>query len=164
MKIRPKIIWAVTLLITSVGVGCSVQSAVNKPTSKVKTGAICPQPAPKKPTVSAKSVKTLQPHAVKPVVKKLTPRLLDLGATSCIPCKMMAPIIEALAKDYKGKLTVEFIDVWKNPSASDKYKISSIPTQIFFDEKGKEFYRHVGFFPKEDILKVFKNKGIKITK
>lgn len=100
---------------------------------------------------------------VKPTVKQL-PKLLDLGATKCIPCKMMAPILEELAKDYKGQLDVEFIDVWKNPKPAEKYKIQSIPTQIFYDAKGKEFFRHIGFFPKEDILKTFEKQGIKLKK
>lgn len=97
----------------------------------------------------------------KPAAKQL-PKLLDLGATKCVPCKMMAPILEQLAKDYKGQLGVQFIDVWKDEKAAGKYKIQSIPTQIFYDAKGKEFFRHVGFFPKEDILKAFKDHGIKL--
>lgn len=101
--------------------------------------------------------------AKKPAVKKL-PKLLELGSTRCVPCKMMAPIIDELAKDYKGQLDVQFIDVWKDTKAADKYKIQSIPTQIFFDAKGKEFSRHVGFFPKEDIIKTFEKQGIKLKK
>jgi len=95
---------------------------------------------------------------------KQLPKLLDLGATKCIPCKMMAPILEELAKEYKGQLEVQFIDVWKDQKAAEKYKINSIPTQIFYDAKGKEFFRHVGYFPKEDILKTFEKHGIKLKK
>ena len=43
------------------------------------------------------------------------PRLVDLGAGKCIPCKKMAPILEELKKEYAGRMEVEFIDVWKNP-------------------------------------------------
>jgi|YNPMSStandDraft_1061717.scaffolds.fasta_scaffold161861_1 thioredoxin 1 len=111
---------------------------------------------------AAKSKSTTKPNA-KTTAKKL-PKLLDLGATKCIPCKMMAPILEELAKEYKGQLEVEFIDVWKNPDAAEKYKIRSIPTQIFFDAAGKEFFRHIGFFSKEDILKTFEKHGIKLKK
>ena len=98
----------------------------------------------------------------KPAEAKRLPKLLDLGATKCIPCKMMAPILEELAKEYKGQLDVEFIDVWKDRKAAEKHKIQTIPTQIFYDAKGKEFLRHVGFFPKEDILTTFKDHGIKL--
>ena len=99
----------------------------------------------------------------KTAAKKL-PKLLDLGADKCIPCKMMAPILKELAKEYKGQLDVQFIDVWKDQKAAEKYKIKSIPTQIFYDAKGKEFFRHVGFFSKEDILKTFEKQGIKLKK
>jgi len=98
---------------------------------------------------------------VKPAAKQL-PKLLDLGATKCIPCKMMVPVLDELAKDYKGQLDVQFIDVWNDRSAAQKYNVQSIPTQIFFDAKGKEIFRHVGYFPKEDIVKGFKDHGIKL--
>jgi thioredoxin 1 len=91
--------------------------------------------------------------------KKL-PRLVDLGADKCIPCKMMAPILEELKKDYAGIINVEFIDVWKNPDKAKEYGITIIPTQIFFDASGKELFRHEGFFSKEDILGKWKEFGI----
>ncbi len=97
----------------------------------------------------------------KPAAKQL-PKLLDLGATKCVPCKMMVPVLDELAKDYKGQLDVQFIDVWKDPDSAKKYKVQSIPTQIFFDAKGKEIFRHVGYFPKDDIVKAFKDNGIKL--
>lgn len=90
------------------------------------------------------------------------PKLIDLGADKCIPCKMMKPILEELKASYAGKLDVEIIDVWENPKEGDKYGISIIPTQIFFDPEGKEFYRHEGFMSKEDILNTFKQKGMKL--
>jgi thioredoxin 1 len=88
------------------------------------------------------------------------PRLVDLGADKCIPCKMMAPILEELKATYNGKLQVDFIDVWKNPDEAPKYKISIIPTQIFYDSSGKELFRHEGFFPKEDIIAKWKEFGV----
>lgn len=91
------------------------------------------------------------------------PRLLDLGSTTCIPCKMMAPILEDLKKDYAGRLTVEFADVIKDPSLATPYGVKLIPTQIFFDASGKEFFRHEGFFSREDILAQFKGKGIDLA-
>ena len=68
------------------------------------------------------------------------PKLIDLGADKCIPCKAMAPILKDLKKDYAGRMDVEFIDVWKNPDAGKAYKIKLIPTQIFFDASGKELF------------------------
>jgi thioredoxin 1 len=86
------------------------------------------------------------------------PRLVDLGAGKCIPCKKMAPIIEELKIDYAGIVDVVFVDVWKDPKAGKPYKIRLIPTQVFFDAAGKEVFRHEGFFSREEIEKVFKEK------
>jgi thioredoxin 1 len=90
------------------------------------------------------------------------PRLLELGSVDCIPCQKMAPIIEAMKGEYAGRLTVEFIDVWKAPEAATRYGITVIPTQILFDAKGKERFRHTGFFAREDILAKFAELGIDV--
>jgi len=91
------------------------------------------------------------------------PKLIDLGATKCIPCKMMAPILEELKAEYAGKLNVVFIDVWENPEASKQHGINLIPTQIFLDAEGKELFRHEGFFSKEDILAKWKELGVELA-
>ena len=90
------------------------------------------------------------------------PLLLDLGADKCVPCKMMAPILEELKTEYAGTFGVEFIDVWKNTDASGEYGIKVIPTQIFFAADGAELFRHEGFFAKEDILAKWRELGVKI--
>lgn len=87
------------------------------------------------------------------------PLLLDLGADKCIPCKMMAPILLELKKEYAGKLQVEVIDVWKNPDAGQQYGIRIIPTQIFYDASRRELFRHEGFMSKQDILAKWKELG-----
>jgi thioredoxin 1 len=88
------------------------------------------------------------------------PKLVDLGADKCIPCKAMAPILKDLKTEYAGRMDVEFIDVWKNPDAGKAHKIKLIPTQIFFDASGKERFRHEGFYGKEDILGKWKELGV----
>lgn len=90
------------------------------------------------------------------------PKLVDLGADKCIPCKMMAPILEELKKEYAGKMNVEFIDVWQNPDAGKALGVEVIPTQIFYDAQGKELFRHTGFFAKDDILGKWKELGVEI--
>ena len=90
------------------------------------------------------------------------PKLVDLGADKCIPCKMMAPVLAELKTNCAGRMDVEFIDVWKNPDAGKAYKIKLIPTQIFFDTAGKERFRHEGFFGKEDILAKWKELGVEL--
>lgn len=139
------------------------KTSASKSSNKASKGK---QPAKGPAKQSAK--KPSNPPAKQPAAKKPEPRslpkVIDLGATKCIPCKMMAPILEELKKEHRGSLEVVFIDVWENRDAADKYGIQSIPTQIFYDAKGKEFARHVGFFPKEDILKTFEKQGIKLVK
>ena len=96
-------------------------------------------------------------RAPKPVPPVPRPRLVDLGATKCIPCKRMAPILEALEVDYAGAVDVQFIDVWQNPEAGKPYGIRLIPTQVFFDRTGRERFRHEGFFAREEIERIFKD-------
>jgi len=95
---------------------------------------------------------------------KPLPLLLDLGAGKCIPCKMMAPILKGLKKEYNGSLKVRVIDVEQAPDIAEKYEVRIIPTQIFFDPAGKELYRHEGFLSREDILAKFKELGVRLTK
>ena len=88
------------------------------------------------------------------------PRLVDLGAGKCIPCKLMAPILDELRTDYASHFEVQFIDVWENPKAGDEYGIEVIPTQVFYDASGKELYRHTGFFGREEILSKWRELGV----
>jgi len=88
------------------------------------------------------------------------PRLVDLGASKCIPCKMMAPILADLKKGCEGRLVVECIDVWKSPDSGKEYGVKIIPTQIFYNAEGRELFRHEGFFGKEDILAKWKELGV----
>lgn len=91
------------------------------------------------------------------------PRIVDLGARKCIPCKMMAPILEELRIEYQGQFDVVFIDVWEHEAAIDQYAVRIIPTQIFFGSDGEELFRHEGFFSKEDILGKWKELGMELT-
>lgn len=102
------------------------------------------------------------PAATNPPAKAKLPRLVDVGAGKCIPCKKMAPILEELKREQAGKLDVEFIDVWKDPEAGKPYKIRMIPTQIFYDANGKELFRHEGFYGKADILAKWQELGVEL--
>ena len=86
--------------------------------------------------------------------------VVDLGAKSCIPCKMMAPILEKLEKDYKGRASIIFIDVWKEPDQAKRFGIQTIPTQIFYDKEGNEVLRHKGFMSEEAIVTQLKKMGV----
>ena len=86
--------------------------------------------------------------------------MIDLGAKKCIPCKMMAPILVKMEKQYEGKATIVFIDVWKHNEQARRFGIRVIPTQIFFNEDGQEIYRHVGFMDEKAIINQLKKMGI----
>jgi thioredoxin 1 len=108
-----------------------------------------------------KPAKAMPSHAggIPSVPVKGMVTMLDLGATECIPCKMMAPIMADLEKEYEGKAAILFIDVWKHPEQARKFGIRSIPTQIFYDRQGKEAFRHVGFMDKKSIETKLKELG-----
>ena len=91
------------------------------------------------------------------------PRLVDLGAGKCIPCKMMAPILEQLRHEYDGKLQVDVYDVWEDPHYAKQYGVRVIPTQVFYDAAGQELWRHEGFMAKEDILAKWKELGVNLS-
>jgi thioredoxin 1 len=110
----------------------------------------------------AKNLKTHQQAAGladDTVIGKGKPVLLELGSHSCVPCKKMMPILAELSTEQSA-FTVSFVDVWAAEEKSEQYNIELIPTQIFFDKDGAELFRHVGFYPKEDILKKWKELGI----
>ena len=99
--------------------------------------------------------------AVRQALTSGKPTVIDLGARTCIPCKKMAPILEAMTTEYRGRASVLFIDVHENQAAAEKFEVRMIPTQIFFDAKGKEVKRHIGFLEKTEIVKELKAAGIR---
>lgn len=115
------------------------------------------------PPITVAATTPGDPTNAAPAVNAKLPKLLDLGAGKCIPCKMMFPVLDELKKEYARKLNVEFIDVWVNPDAAKPYGIEVIPTQIFYDADGKELFRHVGFFAKADILAKWKELGVNLA-
>jgi thioredoxin 1 len=89
------------------------------------------------------------------------PTVVDFGKNWCKPCKAMAPVLQQVAADYKGKANIVFVDLERYAMLGDKYKIATMPTQIFFDKAGKEATRHIGFLPKEEIDKALAALGAK---
>lgn len=87
--------------------------------------------------------------------------MLNLGAMDCIPCKMMAPVLEELEREYKGRAVIAFIDLRKNRELISKYRVRTIPTQIFYGRDGKEIHRHTGFMDKRSIIALMDKLGVK---
>ncbi|MDD4765120.1 MAG: thioredoxin family protein [Anaerovoracaceae bacterium] len=88
---------------------------------------------------------------------------VELGSKGCIPCDKMQPILEEIEKEYQGQVEVIFHDV-KTPAGNPYIKefgVRAIPTQVFLDKDGNEYFRHLGFFPKEEVIKVLQQQGVK---
>ena len=98
-----------------------------------------------------------------PSAEKALPALLELGSINCVPCKMMAPMLNELRDTFNGQFDVNVIDVWKDEVVGKKHNILAIPTQIFFDAEGKELFRHEGFYPREDIVSKWDELGYDFT-
>jgi thioredoxin 1 len=90
------------------------------------------------------------------------PVLLQVGSHKCRPCKRMEPILDKLRSKYAGKFQVRSVDMRRDKTAGTKYGVRATPTQIFYDSKGREVYRHVGFCSKKDILATWKTLGVKL--
>jgi thioredoxin 1 len=88
---------------------------------------------------------------------------IELGSKNCIPCKKMEPIMEAIEKKYPDQVEVKFYDVRTREGRpyAKKYGIRVIPTQVFLNAEGNEFFRHQGFFPQKELEKVLKQEGVK---
>jgi len=96
----------------------------------------------------------------KEIAKISLPKLLDFGRGTCIPCKRMAPILKELSEEYKGRVVIKIIEINEDRELTEANKIRLIPTQVFFDSKNKEVFRHEGFMGKDEIKKVFQKMGI----
>jgi len=118
------------------------------------------QPAPTQKSGAADYGKVLVTNRLDIDFSKHRVTFIELGADRCIPCKAMQPIMKEIAETYADRIQVVFYDVWKDPEPARKYGIRLIPTQVFIDQKGNEIFRHVGLFPKEEILKMLKERGI----
>lgn len=90
------------------------------------------------------------------VLKSDLPVVVDCWAAWCAPCRMIAPTIEALAEEYKGKVKIGKLDVDSNMNTAMKYQIKSIPTLLFF-KGGRIVNSMVGALPKETLVKHIEN-------
>jgi len=96
--------------------------------------------------------------------KKPLITFIELGSVNCIPCKKMQPIMKSIEEKYGEQIKVIFYDVWKDDTKAREYGIRLIPTQVFLDKNGKEFFRHEGFYPESEIDKLLQSKGLKVVK
>ena len=89
-------------------------------------------------------------------------KFLEIGSDKCIPCKQMKVVTENIVKKYGDELAFQYIDIYENKDVADDYKVQLIPTQIFYNQKGVEIFRHVGYFPEEKIDSLLQANGLKM--
>lgn len=85
---------------------------------------------------------------------------LELGAESCHACVAMIPVMDSIRAKYGEQIDVIFIDLFKNYSYVEKYKIEVMPTQIFLDSNEIEIHRHEGFYSEDSIHIFLKSLGL----
>lgn len=88
------------------------------------------------------------------------PTMVEFGATGCVPCDMMTPILADLKKKFPGKLNVLFVHVGQETILGARFGIQSIPVQVFFDQNGREVFRHTGFFPQAELERKLAQLGL----
>ena len=143
---------------TPLAVGAPAAQGMEKQLSSPEAGHQPPQAVAQ----SAVSAKSADGPAGTPAPTAAPPRLLELGSMRCQACLKMAKVLDALRASQGPKLQVDFIDVFEQPSAPERYRISVIPTQILYDGAGKEIFRHTGYFSHDDILAKFGELGVKL--
>jgi thioredoxin 1 len=143
------------VLMTAAGCGSGVDQKDSAPPDSLK-----PQSAAANSPATAESLVLVTDRLDIDFSKHIV-TFLELGADKCIPCKAMQPIMKEVAAEFAGQVQVVFYDVWKNPEPGRKYGVQLIPTQVFIDKTGREIFRHVGLFPKEELVAFLKKQGVR---
>jgi len=145
----------------------SLASQVSSDTlAKSELPSVNEQPEPEENAAQSEpqeSTEEPQDVAADPISQALAtgrPVLADFGRSTCIPCKKMLPILTALKKEYAGRAEVLIIDIDEHMELTQSVGIRVIPTQIFYDSKGNEVSRHVGFMGKDALVAQLAKMGV----
>jgi len=157
---RSSLSLAALILALTLAAGCGNESRAGRSLSAPATAAVEQTTQAKQAPSAPDYGKVLVTNRLDIDFSKHLVTFIELGADRCIPCKAMQPIMKEIAETYADRVQVVFYDVWKDPEPGRKYGIQLIPTQVFVDQKGNEIFRHVGLFPKEEILELLKKHGV----
>lgn len=131
-------------------------------TTGVRKDTVLPKPqVPPQDSSSGKVVESIASDPISRAKASGRPVLVDFGRGTCVPCKKMAPILEELKQEYVGRAEVLVLDLDEYYELARSVEIRMIPTQIFYDTKGEEVTRHIGFMEKDSIIAQFARMGIK---
>jgi thioredoxin 1 len=153
------IVPVVAALVFVLSTGCANESPAGRDSSLPSSAAPAPGVQSGPPIFAVKG-EVLATNRLDIDFSRFQVTFLELGADRCIPCKKMQPIMKEIAAMFPDRVQVVFYDVWKDPKPGERYRVQLIPTQVFLDQKGQEIARHVGLFPKKEILELLKKHGI----
>jgi len=110
--------------------------------------------------IAAKPPESNTDEEFKKALQSGKPTLVDFGANSCQPCRLLRPVLKEIDKEVSTKAQILVLDVYKYQKLASEYKVMLIPTLVFFDAKGKEVFRHVGVLEKDQIISKLKEIGM----
>ncbi len=89
---------------------------------------------------------------------------IELGSVNCIPCRAMVPVMEQIESELGDQVTIEFYDVWTDEGRpyGEMFQVRVIPTQVFLDRNGEEYFRHEGYLPIEEVYSVLEQGGVEL--
>jgi thioredoxin 1 len=159
----------VLMLQPGCGSGAKAPAAA-KPDTAVQTGAICDTTlTPDSTSTAAAAAPADTAPKPKPGPEKVAeeprelPKMWDFGSEKCIPCKTMKEILDPMMAEYKGKVDVRIINVYEDKERTQKFRIVTIPTQVFIDAEGKELFRHIGVYPRDSVVAKFEEFGFPVV-
>lgn len=140
--------------------GTAPTSAPNPPSPPKTAPTPSAAPTAPPPEQPKKAAEPLPGSKFEDSLKSGRPTMADFGAGWCKPCKMMVPVLAEAAGRYEGKVNILFVDTNEYGPLARQHRVAAIPTQIFFDGKGKEVGRHVGYYPIEDLEAQMRTLGL----
>src|SRR5664280_3043537 len=121
--------------------------------------AASPAPAPAR-SVARPAVRAFAPAELAAALKAGTWLIVEFGGEHCIPCMQMQPVLQDLQAALGGKAIVHNFWIQQHPDVAQRFKIMVMPTQVVFDRKGEEVFRHMGYFPPAEFHQALREKGL----
>ncbi len=116
--------------------------------------------APAATPAAEAAIPALSPAELDSALKAGVPLVVEFGGETCIPCMKMQPVLRDLRARLGKRGRVANFWIQPNPDVARRHQIMVMPTQIIFDAKGREIFRHMGYFPQPDFEKALKEKGL----